>query len=79
MDEWLFFLGIAAVLIVAITPLRELFVWFIKVACIPLFAACKTLAHVVVRAHFNVLRNFAPRTRIYYELNRRRTSHTEDQ
>jgi hypothetical protein len=79
MGDWIFFAAIAAFLILVITPLREAAMWFFKGALIPVLAAIKTIAHVIIRAHFNVIRNFAPRTRIYYELNRRRTSHTEDQ
>jgi hypothetical protein len=66
--------GIAISLIVA--PTRAFIVWVLRTGAVPALAGLKHVLHVIVRAHANVARNFLPRARIFFELNRKRTSHT---
>lgn len=38
-----------------------------------------TLLHHIFEAHLTVLRNFLPRNRVFLQLNRKRTSQTQEQ
>lgn len=78
MSDWWFYGFVVAFLVLVIEPLRTAAVWFFTAGIGPILLGVKSLVHVIVRAHVNVIQNFMPRTRIFYELNRHRTSHTED-
>lgn len=76
MNIWVLIAIAAVVLALLITPLREGLVWLIRNGTVPVFTTFKHVLHVIIRAHANVLRNFLPRARIFFELRRARTSHT---
>ena len=72
------FIGIAAFLILVIAPLRTMAAWLVTSCAGPLFGILKVGLHILVSAHWNVIRNFAPRRKIIYELDHKRTSHTDE-
>lgn len=86
--EWLVHhpdLVIAAVVFlmafVLFEPVRGLFLWLFK-EIKPhgiVFGYVLTLLHYVADAHKTVLRNFAPRNRVFMQLGRKRTSKTQEQ
>ncbi len=62
-------------------PVRKLVFWLFK-ELKPhgvVFGYIQTVLHHVWTAHMTVLRNFAPRNRVFMQLGRKRTSHTQDQ
>lgn len=69
---------IAVLVIVIVKPLRSLAGWIVSKGLPQLFELFKVFLHLVVGAHVNVMRNLQPRQKLIFELNRKRTSHTQD-
>lgn len=66
----------AAFLVLVMEPLREGLLKFLKWSWKPALDWTKVALHFLIGAHLNVLRNFQPRQKLLYELERKRTSHT---
>lgn len=69
-------IGTICFLILVITPLRAVAVYLITKGWKPVLDWVKVALHFLIGAHMTVLRNFQPRQKLVYELNRKRTSHT---
>ena len=65
---------------VVLPPLRALLVWALKELAphSALWGHVKTIVHALWQAHATLLRNLQPRAKVLMELERRRTSYTED-
>ncbi len=78
-----FLIGLALFLVafVLVEPFRALVAWVFK-ELKPhgvLAGYLLTIVHGLWNAHMTVLRNFAPRNRVFMQLGRKRTSHTQEQ
>lgn len=70
---------IAAVLVIVIVkPFRHLAGWLITKGAPHALELVKVFLHLVVGAHVNVIRNLQPRQKLIFELNKKRTSHTQE-
>jgi hypothetical protein len=78
--QFLTILGVAAIGLLCLVSetARKALLGLLKSIVPPLFAAGKSLAHVLIQAHGNVIKNFAPRTRLLMELNKKRTSYSNE-
>lgn len=79
-SRWIIGAIVALLVLVFVPPLRALLIWFIKD-----FGLLKTLLGYVATAlyhvwksHMVVLQNFAPRDRIFMQINRKRTSRSTE-
>lgn len=79
--DWIYYGFFLALILIVVAPVRNALIWLIKEA-----GALKHLGGYLVTglhhlwvAHLTVLRNFAPRSRIYMQLGRKRTSQTMEQ
>ena len=61
-------------------PLRAILVWMFKELSphSALWGHVKSLLHLLWEAHATVLRNLQPRAKVLMELDRKRTSYSED-
>lgn len=66
-----------AFLVIVLEPLRDAFLKLLKASWKPALDWLKVALHFLIGSHINVLRNFQPRQKLLYELDRSRTSHTK--
>lgn len=71
-------LGACLLIVLVVGPLRTGAAYLLKTFIPMLFTTAKVVFHQVVAAHVNVAQNLQPRQRVLYELDRHRTSHTDE-
>lgn len=78
MTGTLLIVGASLLIVLIVPPLRALAGWLLTKAGPGLVEAFKIVLHAIVSAHVNVIRNLQPRQKLIYELNKGRTSHTQE-
>ena len=67
--------GLILLLLIAFPPTRVLLLWLVSK---PVLSGLRHVFHEITMAHGNVIRNLQPRNKIFSELTRKQTSHTEE-
>lgn len=77
---WIIGAVVAILALVLVPPLRALLIWFIKDFGLlkTLLGYIATALYHVWKSHVVVLQNFAPRDRIFMQVNRKRTSRSTE-
>lgn len=70
-------IGACILVVLVIAPFRAGLIWCLTKGWKPVLDWLKVAMHIIVSAHMNVLRNFQPRQKLLYELDKKRTSYTQ--